>query len=178
MDNLPLVKVIEPSYFTDHRGDLWTIWREGDHDLKFNHDKVSVSKKNVIRGIHGDDKSWKLVTCLYGEIYFVVVNPDNDTWDYIILTGDNKKIVLVPPTYGNGHCVLSEHAVFMYKWSYEGDYPDVGDQFTIRWNDPKLGVDWPIDDPILSNRDRIAPIRDNTNNLDFYEMYNKEVNNE
>ena len=153
MDKLPEIKVHTPSHFSDKRGDLWTTWKTGDFDLDFNHDKVSVSKQNVIRGIHGDNKSWKLVTCLYGQIYFVVVNPKNKVWDYIILSGQNKRIVLVPPTYGNGHCVLSEQAVFMYKWSYEGDYPDVENQFTISWDDPNFDVSWPIDKPILSERD-------------------------
>ena len=72
MDKLSEVKVFTPSYFSDDRGDLWTIWKKNNFNLEFNHDKVSVSKKNVIRGIHGDEKSCKLVTCLYGEIYFVV----------------------------------------------------------------------------------------------------------
>ena len=153
MDKIPAVKVYQPSYFSDHRGDLWTIWKEGDHDLKFNHDKVSTSKKNVLRGIHGDNKSWKLVTCLYGKIYLVVLNTVSKKWGSIVLSDDNKKMVLIPPTYGNGHCVLSDHAVFMYKWSYEGEYPDVEDQFSISWNDPTFNIGWPVKNPILSQRD-------------------------
>ena len=128
------VQIIEPDAFTDHRGDLWTIWKEGDYNLKFNHDKVSTSKKNVLRGIHGDNKSWKLVTCLYGKIYLVVLNTVSKKWGSIVLSDDNKKMILIPPTYGNGHCVISDHAVFMYKWSYEGKYSDVEDQFSISWN--------------------------------------------
>ena len=147
------VQIIEPDAFTDHRGDLWTIWKEGDYNLKFNHDKVSTSKKNVLRGIHGDNKSWKLVTCLYGKIYLVVLNTVSKKWGSIVLSDDNKKMVLIPPTYGNGHCVLSDHAVFMYKWSYEGEYPDVEDQFSISWNDPTFNIDWPVKNPILSQRD-------------------------
>jgi len=68
------VKVISPDVHTDYRGDLWTIWKDGDFDLDFNHDKISTSRHNVLRGIHGDYKSWKLVTCLYGSMYFVVVD--------------------------------------------------------------------------------------------------------
>ena len=147
------VQIIEPDAFTDHRGDLWTIWKEGDYNLKFNHDKVSTSKKNVLRGIHGDNKSWKLVTCLYGKIYLVVLNTVSKKWGSIVLSDDNKKMVLIPPTYGNGHCVLSDHAVFMYKWSYEGEYPDVEDQFSISWNDPTFNIGWPVKNPILSQRD-------------------------
>ena len=147
------VKVFQPDIFSDHRGDLWTIWKSNDFDLKFNHDKVSTSKKNVLRGIHGDEKSWKLATCLFGELYFVVVNPITKEWSSLILSDKNKKIILVPPKYGNGHYVLSDNAVFLYKWSYEGDYPDVQDQFTISWNDKSLNIDWPTKNPILSKRD-------------------------
>ena len=64
------VNVFEPDVFTDMRGDLWTTWKKDEFpiDLDFNHDKVSTSKKDVLRGIHGDFKSWKLITCLYGEL--------------------------------------------------------------------------------------------------------------
>ena len=159
MDKIPAVKVYQPSYFSDHRGDLWTIWKEGDHDLKFNHDKVSTSRKHVLRGIHGDNKSWKLVTCLYGEIYFVLVDnrESSDTfiqWDSMILSDRNRKQVLIPPGVGNGFLVLSDHSVFHYKWSYPGKYADVDEQFTIKWNDPIIGIDWPINNPILSRRDK------------------------
>ena len=95
------VIVREQDAFTDYRGDLFTTWKEGDFDLKFNHDKVSTSRKHVLRGIHGDNKSWKLVTCLYGEIYFVLVDnrESSDTfiqWDSMILSDRNRKQVLIP----------------------------------------------------------------------------------
>ncbi len=156
------VKVFQPSSFEDYRGELWTTWK-GDEwkypHIDFNHDKVSTSRKNVIRGLHGDNKSWKLATCLYGEMYYVVVDNRKDSptylmWDWTILSQKNKKMVLVPPNFVNGFCVLSEHSVLMYKWSYDGNYPDVDSQFTIKWDDPKIGIDWPIDNPILSKRDR------------------------
>ena len=73
------VKVFTPDVFTDYRGELWTTWKKDEFSnkfpkIKFNHDKVSTSRRGVIRGIHGDYKSWKLITCLYGELYFVVVD--------------------------------------------------------------------------------------------------------
>lgn len=155
------VKVIEPSTHTDYRGDLWTIWKK-DHSFKnieFNHDKVSTSRKNVLRGIHGDFKSTKLVTCLSGELYFVVVDnrKDSDTflqWDHMILDDRTRKMVLIPPGFGNAFLVMSENSVFFYKWSYPGEYPDVEDQFTIKWNDKKINIDWPITNPILQPRDK------------------------
>ena len=149
----------EQDAFTDYRGDLYTIWKDDDFDLNFNHDKVSTSRKHVLRGIHGDNKSWKLVTCLYGEIYFVIVDnrDSSDTflqWESMMLTDRNRKQVLIPPGVGNGFLVMSHRSVFHYKWFYEGEYVDVDQQFTIKWNDPIVGVDWPIDNPILSKRDK------------------------
>jgi dTDP-4-dehydrorhamnose 3,5-epimerase len=154
--NLTDVKILETDSFKDERGELWTIWNENEFNpkLKFNHDKVAVSKKHVLRGIHGDSKSWKLITCLSGEILLVVVDPNSLEHVSIVLNDQNKTSVLVPPGLGNGHLVLSDKAVFYYKWAYEGEYPDVQDQFSLRWNDPKLNISWPISLPILSNRDQ------------------------
>ena len=150
------IQILTPDVHTDYRGDYWTIWKGTPN---YNHDKVSTSRKNVIRGIHGDFKSTKLVTCLYGELYFVVVdNRKNSStymqWDSIILNDRSRKQVILPPGIGNGFCVLSDHSVFHYKWSYEGDYPDVEDQFSIKWNSLDLNIDWPITNPILSKRDK------------------------
>ena len=90
------IQIYQPDVHTDYRGDLWTLWNDQfvPNGLNYNHDKVSTSRKNVIRGIHGDYKSHKLVTCLYGEIYLVVVDNRKDSptyqqWDHIIL--DDKK---------------------------------------------------------------------------------------
>ncbi len=151
------VKIITLDVFTDYRGDICTLWKKDNRYPEFVHDKIATSRKNVIRGIHGDFKSTKLVTCLYGELYFVVIDnrPDSETymqWDSIILDDRSRKQVLLPPGVGNGFCVLSHKSVFHYKWSYPGKYPDVEDQFTIKWN--RLNINWPINNPILSKRDK------------------------
>lgn len=145
--------------FIDERGELWTIWDYKNISLPFNHDKVAVSKKNVLRGLHGDNKSWKLISCLQGKINLVIVDnrsesPNYLKWESIELSAENKTSVLVPPRFANGHLVLSDTAIFYYKWYYEGTYPDVEDQFSLRWNDPKLNIIWGIDNPILSYRDQ------------------------
>jgi dTDP-4-dehydrorhamnose 3,5-epimerase len=157
----PEVKIFQPDVFTDFRGDLWTLWNRDKFEskLEFNHDKVSTSRKYVLRGIHGDNKSWKLITCLYGELYFVVVDnrpnsPNYLKWDWLILDNKTYKSVLIPPMFGNGFLVLSKHSVFHYKWSYDGIYPDVKDQFTLKWNDSRINIEWPINNPILQKRDK------------------------
>ena len=70
----PEVKISQPDSFEDFRGELYTLFKQTNNDLIFNHDKVSVSRKNVLRGLHGDSKSWKLITCLAGEVMLVVVD--------------------------------------------------------------------------------------------------------
>ena len=161
MKRISGIRVTSPDVYTDFRGDIWTLWdnSESDYGLDFNHDKVSTSRKNVLRGIHGDFKSHKLVTCLLGELYFVVVDnrknsPTYGQWDSIILDDKTRKQVLLPPGVGNGFLVLSEKSVFHYKWSYSGSYPDVDEQFTIKWNDERFNIHWPIDNPILQLRDK------------------------
>ena len=75
-------------------------------------------------------------------------------WDWVILDDRKRKQVLLPPGVGNGFLVLSENSVLQYKWSYDGEYPDVDEQFTIKWDDPNLNINWPINNPILQPRDK------------------------
>ena len=155
----PEVKIYQPDVFEDFRGELFTLYKQEESNLYFNHDKVSISKQNVLRGLHGDSKAWKLITCLSGEIYLVVVDnrPESENylkWDWIVLTAKNRKQVLIPPMFANGHFILSQEATFFYKWSYSGEYPDVKDQFTLKWNDSRINIHWPIINPILSERDK------------------------
>lgn len=161
----PEVSIFKHSCHSDARGDLWTIWQDDNIRLKFNHDKVSTSYKNVLRGLHCDSKSWKLITCLYGVVQLVVVDYNKNSENYlksdsIILSLESKTSVLIPPMFANGHLVLGPFAVFHYKWSYPGDYPDVDEQYSLNWADPKLNINWLCKDPILSDRDRNSKFLD------------------
>jgi dTDP-4-dehydrorhamnose 3,5-epimerase len=118
-------------------------------------DSISTSRKHTLRGIHGDDRTTKLISCLYGTIYYIIINRDPDSkqynhWFGITLSDRNKHQVLIPPKFGNGHLVMSEEAVFSYKLNA---YYDRASQFTIKWNDPMHNFFWPIKNPILSERD-------------------------
>ena len=154
------VLIIKPEAFEDHRGiyvEIYNedLYREKGIDVKFVQDDVSISSRNVLRGIHGDDVTWKLISCLHGKFYLVVVNRDKSSpqfgqWDSFVLSDSNRHQVLVPPKIGNGHLVLSEQAIFHYKQS---TYYDRAGQFTIAWNDPKLDIWWPVKNPIVSMRD-------------------------
>lgn len=161
---LPGVKMITPSVFEESRGSIWTSYNSellGDllpAGLAFKHDKFSQSKANVLRGIHGDHQSWKLVSCIYGKIKQVVVDmrDSSDTyleWESFDLGPQNRSMILIPPGMGNAFYVGSNSAVYHYKLAYPGDYIDADEQFTVPWNDPRLNISWPTDTPILSERD-------------------------
>ena len=153
------VKKFTNNAFKDHRGYYWTSWKKGlTKNIKFKHDKFSLSKKNVLRGLHGDNKTWKLVSCPYGKLLLVVVNCEKRSRSYLkwkswILSCENGVQILIPPNYANGHLCLSDECLFHYKLSYKGSYIDAKQQFSLRWNDPKLNINWRIKKPILSNRD-------------------------
>jgi dTDP-4-dehydrorhamnose 3,5-epimerase len=110
----------------------------------------------VLRGIHGDNKTYKLVSCLYGEFQLIVVNNDPKSsqfkkWQSFDMSFRNRSQILIPPKFGNGHLVLSETAIFHYKQNTQYDR---NSQFTIKWNDPLYKFEWKSKSPILSDRDR------------------------
>lgn len=159
------LKIIKPSAFEESRGSIWTSYSTGEvgallpKGLFFKHDKFSISKKNVLRGIHGDHKSWKLVSCVSGSIFQVVVDmrENSDTflqWEGFDLGGDNRQMILIPPGLGNAFYVKSDQATYHYKLAYDGDYADADEQFTVAWNDTRINIVWPTTEPILSERDR------------------------
>ena len=132
-----------------------TIYQKEASSLHFIEDDISTGSRGVIKGIHGDTKTWKLVQCLLGKFYLVVLNnnpksKDFGKWEAFTLSDKNRFQVLIPPMYGNGHLVLSEYDIYHYKQSayYNPDH-----QFTIKWDDPKFKIWWPIKNPILSVRD-------------------------
>ncbi len=161
------VMIITPDKFSDLRGDIWTAFMEEElsnllpSGIKFKHDKFINSHFNVLRGIHGDIKTYKLVTCVYGEVHQVVVDCRRDSptylqWEKFIISPSNQKLILIPPNMGNSHYVSSREAVYYYKLAYNGEYLDAQDQFTYAWNDRRIGINWPTDNPILSERDILA----------------------
>ena len=158
------VKKLINNSFKDFRGYYWTSWKKDlIKNIKFKHDKFSLSKKNVLRGLHGDNKTWKLVSCPYGKFILVVVNCVKQSKNYLkwrswILSQENGVQILIPPNYANGHLCLTDKCLFHYKLAYEGSYNDVGKQFSLRWNDPKLNINWKIKKPILSYRDKKAKL--------------------
>lgn len=158
--NLDGVKLIKPYVFEDFRGEYVEtynedIYKEAGVSVDFIQDDISVSRKHVLRGIHGDSETWKLVSCHYGSFYLVVINHDEDSpdfgkWQGFTLSDKNRHQILIPPKHGNGHVVLTELAIFHYK---QNTYYNQKGQFTIKWNDTKFNIWWPIKNPIMSKRD-------------------------
>lgn len=155
--------MIQLDTFEDHRGyyvETYNrkLYTKNGINVEFVQDDISISTKNVLRGIHGDSETWKLISCLYGKFYFVIVNCDTNSnnfgkWESFILSDTNRLQILVPPLHGNAHLALSDTIIFHYKQS---TYYDSSKQFTYAWNDPKLNIWWPVKNPILSRRDEVG----------------------
>jgi len=158
------VYVIDLEPFEDHRGEYVSLHDEnkyGSHgiNVRFIQDSVIFTKKNVLRGIHGDDKTWKLISCLKGDVYQVIVNCNKDSkdfgkWAKFLLNEKKRQQIVVPPKFGNAFLILSDEAIYNYKQS--SSYEVGSMQFSYRWNDPFFGIDWPVKNPILSQRDAEA----------------------
>jgi dTDP-4-dehydrorhamnose 3,5-epimerase len=155
-----VLKITPPTIFEDFRGVYIESYNESlykAHGInhEFIQDDFSISRRGVLRGIHGDNKTHKLVSCIFGSFYLLVVNNDPSSvqfkkWEAFTLSDKNNHQILVPPNYGNGHLVISESAIFHYKQTTE--YNRAG-QFTINWDNPDYNFIWPIKEPILSTRD-------------------------
>ena len=160
------VIVVEPDVFRDERGFfLETFSRAkyalGGIDCEFLQDNHSRSQRNTIRGLHAQRQhpQGKLVRVLIGSILDVVVDIRRDSptylkWISVELSADNFRQIYVPPGFAHGICITSDVADIEYKCT---DYYDPNDELRIAWNDPAIGIRWPIENPILSDKDRQAP---------------------
>jgi dTDP-4-dehydrorhamnose 3,5-epimerase len=160
------VIVVEPDVFRDERGFfLETFSRakyaRGGIDCEFLQDNHSRSQRNTIRGLHAQRQhpQGKLVRVLSGSIFDVVVDIRRDSptylkWISVELSADNFRQIYVPPGFAHGICITSDVADIEYKCT---DYYDPNDELRIAWNDPAIGIRWPVENPILSDKDRQAP---------------------
>ena len=159
------VLAIEPTRHRDERGafqETWQAERYASHGIPpvFVQDCVSWNRRGVVRGLHLQlpRAQGKLVCVLHGEVWDVVVDvrrgsPTFGRWIGATLSEENAHQVWIPPGFAHGFAVLGDGALFSYKTSAAYD---PGGQVAIRWNDPALGIEWPIADPVLSDRDAAA----------------------
>jgi dTDP-4-dehydrorhamnose 3,5-epimerase len=161
LDDLVL---IEPTLHGDERGYLVETFRKSELaelgiEIEFVQDNQTRSRGRVLRGIHMQRGQAKLVRCPHGRIWDVAVDmrPDSPTyrrWEGFELDGEKHRQLFVPPGFGHGFCLLSDEADVLYRLSAYFD-PEL--ETGIAWNDPEIGIEWPIEDPVLSERDRSAP---------------------
>jgi len=160
---IPEVVIVEPDVFGDERGFFLESYhaekyRNGGIDATFVQDNHSRSVAGTLRGLHLQRKrpQGKLLRVVEGEIYDVAVDvrPDSPTfgrWVGITLSAENFRQTYVPPGFAHGFCVTSAFAQVVYKCT---DLYDPDEEIGIAWNDPALGIVWPVTNPLLSARDR------------------------
>lgn len=162
--NLPEVLVIEPKAFGDARGFFLETWQQDryvDVGIKypFVQDNLSFSTRGVLRGLHYQwpHAQGKLVSVVKGEVFDVVVDirvgsPTFGQWTGVMLSGDNHRQLWIPPGFAHGFCVVSEDAYFTYKCT---DVYAPECEGGIAWNDPDIGIEWPLEDVMLSAKDKV-----------------------
>ena len=163
---LPGVLIVEPDVYDDERGfflETWSAKRYAEAGLpqKYVQDNLSFSKKGILRGLHLQHPhgQGKLVQVLDGEVFDVAVDvrvgsPTFGHWDGAILSADNRKQIYIPPGFAHGFCVVGESALFGYKCTepYKRET-----ELGVIWNDPDIGIEWPLSDPVLSAKDAAFP---------------------
>jgi dTDP-4-dehydrorhamnose 3,5-epimerase len=156
--------LLEPTVHGDERGFLVETFRqktlaELGIDVSFVQDNHSRSQGPVLRGIHMQRGQAKLVRCPRGRVWDVAVDlrPDSPTyrrWEGHELDGERHRQLFIPAGFGHGFCLLSDEADVIYRLS---SYYDPELETGVAWDDPEIGIEWPITDPVLSDRDRDAP---------------------
>jgi len=162
---LPGALLLTPRVFVDERGffkETYSLERYRRHgiDATFVQDNLSMSRRNVLRGLHGDTRLAKLVTVVRGSAYDVIVDaragsPTRGRWYALTLSAANGKQVYVPPGFLHGFLALEDETLFAYKQTAQYD---PGLEFSVAWDDPEVGIEWPLEGrPILSPRDAANP---------------------
>lgn len=158
--------LVEPDIFGDDRGYFMETWQVRKYAASgiggdFVQDNLSFSRRGVLRGLHfqNPNPQGKLVYVLEGEVFDVAVDirfgsPTFGRWHGVLLSGENKRQFWVPAGFAHGFCVVSETALFAYKCT---DLYAPEHECVVRWDDPTIGISWPIKDAQLSERDKVAP---------------------
>ena len=171
--------IIEPKVFGDERGFFLETWsqkryQEAGINVDFVQDNLSFSRYGVLRGLHFQNPlaQGKLVYVLQGEVFDVAVDirkgsPTFGQWHGVSLSGENKRQFWVPAGFAHGFCVTSETALFAYKCTELYAPPH---ERAIRWDDPTLAIDWPVDVAQVSEKDRLAPLLADINPAHLYDF--------
>lgn len=164
---IPDVLVVDPRVFGDERGFFFETWSAGRYaeagvPTTFVQDNLSRSAKGVLRGLHLQHPGGqgKLVYVLEGDVFDVAVDvrvglPTFGLWVGYTLSAQNKRQLYIPPGFAHGFCVTSPWALFAYKCTtpYRPEH-----ELGILWSNAAIGITWPVDDPVLSGKDRVYPV--------------------
>lgn len=166
--SIPDVLIIKPQVFEDSRGYFFESYNKEKFlqhglDQNFVQDNESKSVKNVVRGLHFQAPPFaqgKLVRVMKGAVLDVAVDirknsPYYGRWTSVVLTEENKWMYWVPPGFAHGFATLQDNTVFFYKCTNVYNKASEG---SIRWNDPDLGIDWKLENPVLSEKDQSSPL--------------------
>ena len=164
---IPGVFKVQPAVYEDDRGYFKETFRASQFIEAglppMVQSNVSWSRRNVLRGMHyqvDPDAQGKLVGAALGEVYDAIVDvrPDSPTfgrWLSIVLSASNHTMIYVPPGFGHGFCVLSDEALVSYNTTAEfAPQSERG----VLWNDPAIGIEWPVKEPVISVKDRALPL--------------------
>ncbi len=162
------VWIIEPTLFEDQRGHFLeafreSIFRERGFIYRYVQDNISQSRQDTLRGLHYQKhphSQSKLVMALSGMVLDVAVDirrnsPTFGRYVSAELSDQNRRMMLIPPGFAHGFSVLSESATIFYKCS---SYYDKESERGIRWDDPAVGIDWKVESPLLSDKDKLLPL--------------------
>lgn len=158
--------IIEPRVFKDGRGEFYESFNEKrfaelvDSSVRFVQDNQSTSHHGVLRGLHyqTEQAQGKLVRVIHGEVFDVAVDLRRSSksfgqWVGVNLSAENQRMFWVPPGFAHGFVVLSESATFLYKAT---DYYAPQFERTLAWNDPTIGIEWPLASPNVSAKDAVG----------------------
>ena len=148
------VRLFKHSQFIEERGEIFSFWKKRDLDLNFVEDRCSVSYRGTVRGLHGDPETWKYITCPIGELFLVTYSLKTGEKLEFYLTEAAKTSILIPPYHINGHQCLSHFCIFSYKQTQYYDAFPAETQWTVRYDDPQLNINWPIKPMRVSERDK------------------------
>ena len=139
--------------YKDERGHVGSLFKTSSFTLTFVEDRISKSKRGVIRGFHGDNKTWKMCYCLYGQFKLVVFDLKWKTTHRLVFD-ENSEGLLIGPHQLNAHQCLSKECILYYKWT---EYYDLDSQSSVYYNDETINPKWEDFEHIISSRDRNAP---------------------
>jgi dTDP-4-dehydrorhamnose 3,5-epimerase len=176
--SLPEVLILEPRVFGDSRGFFMESYNRRafneavGHDVEFVQDNHSRSTRGVLRGLHYQlppHAQGKLVRVVHGAVFDVAVDvrrgsPTFGGWAGVELSADNQRLLWIPPGFAHGFLVLGDSADFLYKTT---DYHAPAAERAVRWNDPEIGIQWPLAQasPVLSDKDAMAPLLRDTDGI-------------